>query len=65
MQECRENKVMEYEVFTSPSGTGLAVMSGLYRFFVVNNVNEPKVSINKRCRELKNLRLSLRTNFNL
>uniref|UniRef100_H2Z0D2 Vacuolar protein sorting-associated protein 16 homolog n=1 Tax=Ciona savignyi TaxID=51511 RepID=H2Z0D2_CIOSA len=43
--ECRENKVMEYEVFSSQHGTGLAVMTGLYRFLIVNNIDEPKVRI--------------------
>ncbi|XP_078488533.1 vacuolar protein sorting-associated protein 16 homolog [Ciona intestinalis] len=43
--ECRENKIMEYEVFSSVHGTGLAVMNGLYRFCIVNNIEEPKVRI--------------------
>ncbi|XP_076813788.1 vacuolar protein sorting-associated protein 16 homolog [Clavelina lepadiformis] len=41
--ECRENKVLEYEVFTSQHGTGIAVMNGLYRFLIVSNIDEPKV----------------------
>ena len=43
IQECKDNKVVEFEVFTSQSGTGIAVMNGLFRFFIVNNIDEPKV----------------------
>nr|CAB3267627.1 vacuolar protein sorting-associated protein 16 homolog [Phallusia mammillata] len=44
-KDCRDNKVMEFEVFIGQQGTGLVAMSGLFRFLLVNNVDDPKVRI--------------------
>jgi len=52
--ESRENKVLEFEVFLSSTGTGIVIMNGLYRFLVVNNVAEPKVRILSQLPGLRN-----------
>ncbi|XP_072019724.1 vacuolar protein sorting-associated protein 16 homolog [Amphiura filiformis] len=39
--EARDTKVLECKVFSSYSGTGLAVLTGGYRIFVVTNVEDP------------------------
>lgn len=41
--ECRESKVLEFKIFQSSAGTGLVVLNGLYRFYVVNNIYEIKL----------------------
>ncbi|XP_077989106.1 vacuolar protein sorting-associated protein 16 homolog [Glandiceps talaboti] len=41
--EAKETKVMECKVFLSHSGTGLAVLTNSYKFYVINNVEEPRL----------------------
>ncbi|XP_070536133.1 vacuolar protein sorting-associated protein 16 homolog [Ptychodera flava] len=41
-QEAKETQVLECEIFRSYSGTGVAVLTNSYKFFVVNNVDEPR-----------------------
>lgn len=36
-------KVIECQMFESYSGTGIAVLTSAFRFFLVNNVDEPKL----------------------
>lgn len=36
-------KVIEAKIFANFNGTGVAVLTSSYRFFLVNNVKEPKV----------------------
>lgn len=36
--ECRDSKVIEYKTFLGGNGTGLVVLNGLYRFYLVRNV---------------------------
>ena len=42
-QEAKETKIIEAKSFPSPSGTGLAVLTTNFRFFVVNNVKDPRI----------------------
>lgn len=41
--ECRESKVLEFKTFMSGHGTGLVVLNGLYRFYLVSNVYDAKL----------------------
>ncbi|XP_076239321.1 vacuolar protein sorting 16 isoform X2 [Calliopsis andreniformis] len=41
--EVKDTKVIEAKIFTSYSGTGVAVLTSTNRIFLVNNVIEPKV----------------------
>lgn len=36
-------KIIECQMFESYSGTGIAVLTSAFRFFLVNNVDEPKL----------------------
>lgn len=40
--EARVTKVIEAKVFTCAGGTGVAILTSSYRFFLVNSVKEPK-----------------------
>ena len=42
-QEARETKIVQASSFASASGTGLAVLTKNLRFFVVNNVKDPRI----------------------
>ena len=42
-QEAKEMKIIDAGVFSTPSGTGLLVLTTNYRFFVVNNVKDPRI----------------------
>ena len=42
-QEIRDTKVLECQTFQCIHGTGIAVLSGSHRFFVLNNIKEPKI----------------------
>lgn len=42
-QEIRDTKIVECKLFNSSTGTGIAVLTGSYRFFVLNNIKEPKI----------------------
>ncbi|CAG2168046.1 unnamed protein product [Oppiella nova] len=42
-QEIRDTKVLECKTFNGIHGTGIAVLTTSYRFFVLNNINEPKI----------------------
>ncbi|XP_022100529.1 vacuolar protein sorting-associated protein 16 homolog [Acanthaster planci] len=39
-QEARDTKVVECKIFQGYVGTGLAILTGSYRFFVINNIDE-------------------------
>ncbi|XP_077297658.1 vacuolar protein sorting 16 [Arctopsyche grandis] len=41
--EARDTKVYKAKIFSSPHGTGIAIMTASNRMFLVNNVSEPKV----------------------
>ncbi|KAJ1520941.1 hypothetical protein ONE63_004018 [Megalurothrips usitatus] len=41
-EEVRMTKVIEAKVFNSASGTGVAVLTSTYRFFLVNSIKDPK-----------------------
>jgi hypothetical protein len=43
LQEAKDTKLIEAKIFTSLSGTGVAVLTSSYRIFLVNSVKEPKV----------------------
>ncbi|XP_033625342.1 vacuolar protein sorting-associated protein 16 homolog [Asterias rubens] len=40
-QEARDTKVLECKIFQGFVGTGLAILTGSYRFFVINNIDDP------------------------
>ena len=40
-QEAKDTKVIQVKIFNSYNGTGIAILTGSYRVFVVNNVDEP------------------------
>ena len=42
-QEAKEMKIVDACSFASTSGTGLAVLTTHYRFFVVNNIKDPRI----------------------
>ncbi|KAJ8898107.1 hypothetical protein PR048_003467 [Dryococelus australis] len=42
-QEAKDTNVIEAKIFTSAHGTGVVVLTSSYRFFLVNNVSDPKV----------------------
>lgn len=42
-KEAEEMKIIDASSFTSSTGTGLAVLTTNYRYFVVNNVKEPRI----------------------
>lgn len=42
-QEARETKIVQASSFMTASGTGLAVLTTSLRFFVVNNVKDPRI----------------------
>lgn len=41
-QEAKDTKVIDAKVFSSASGTGIAVMTKNFRLFLVNSVKDPK-----------------------
>lgn len=41
--DCRENKVIEYKTFVGGYGTGLVVLNGVYRFYLVRDVYDVKL----------------------
>jgi hypothetical protein len=43
LQEAKDMKVIEAKIFANLNGTGVAVLTSSYRFFLVNSVKEPKV----------------------
>jgi len=42
-QEAKEMKIIDACVFSTPSGTGLVVLTTNFRFFVINNVKDPRI----------------------
>ncbi|ELU17286.1 hypothetical protein CAPTEDRAFT_168734 [Capitella teleta] len=42
-QEAKDVKIVECQVFSSSQGTGIAVLTSSYRFFVINNVEDPRI----------------------
>lgn len=43
-QKVQDSKVVDAQIFTSPQNfTGIAVMTANYKFFLVNNIQEPKM----------------------
>lgn len=42
-QEAKEMKIVDGRTFSTSSGTGLAVLTTNFRFFVVNNVKDPRL----------------------
>lgn len=42
-QEAQEMKLINCRLFDSYSGTGLCVLTKMNRFYIVNNVEDPKV----------------------
>lgn len=43
--EAKDTKIIDAKVFSSSSGTGIAVMTTNYRIFTTNSVKEPKVRL--------------------
>nr|CAD7406570.1 unnamed protein product [Timema poppensis] len=41
--EAKDTNIIEAKIFASVNGTGVVVLTSSYRFFLVNNVKEPKV----------------------
>ncbi|XP_015182776.1 PREDICTED: vacuolar protein sorting-associated protein 16 homolog [Polistes dominula] len=41
--EAKDTKVIEAKFFTTPVGTGVAVLTSAYRIFLVTNASEPKI----------------------
>nr|CAD7393632.1 unnamed protein product [Timema cristinae] len=42
-REAKDTNIIEAKIFASVNGTGVVVLTSSYRFFLVNNVKEPKV----------------------
>ncbi|XP_057368312.1 vacuolar protein sorting-associated protein 16 homolog isoform X2 [Daphnia carinata] len=42
-QEAREMKIIDARTFPSSTGTGLVVLTTNFRFFVVNNIKDPRI----------------------
>ncbi|KAK6182738.1 hypothetical protein SNE40_010352 [Patella caerulea] len=42
-QEAKEMKILDWKVFSSFQGTGIAVMTTSYRIYLINNVDDPRV----------------------
>lgn len=42
-QEAREMKIIDARTFSSSTGTGLVVLTTNFRFFVVNNIKDPRI----------------------
>ena len=42
-QEIRDTKILECKTFHGIHGTGIAVLTTSHRFFILNNINEPKI----------------------
>lgn len=42
-QEAKETKIIDAKTFPTVNGTGLVVLTTNYRFFVVNNVKDPRI----------------------
>lgn len=42
-KEAKDTKVIEAKFFTTPVGTGVAVLTSAYRIFLVTNASEPKI----------------------
>lgn len=45
MQDVQDTRVLSAQVFESAVGTGVAVLTGAYRVFLVNNYKEPKTRL--------------------
>nr|CAG4649104.1 EOG090X01BU [Scapholeberis mucronata]SVE93461.1 EOG090X01BU [Scapholeberis mucronata] len=42
-QEAKEMKIIDANIFSTPSGTGLVVLTTNFRFFAINNVKDPRI----------------------
>lgn len=42
-QEAKDTKIIDAQTFSSPMGTGLVVLTTNFRFFVVNNIKDPRI----------------------
>jgi ribosomal protein S1 len=42
-QEAKEMKIIDARKFSTTSGTGLVVLTTNFRFFVVNNIKDPRI----------------------
>ncbi len=42
-QEAKEMKIIDARKFATSSGTGLVVLTTNFRFFVVNNIKDPRI----------------------
>ena len=42
-QEAKEMKIIDVRTFATTSGTGLIVLTTNFRFFVVNNIKDPRI----------------------
>jgi hypothetical protein len=42
-QEAKEMKIIDARPFPTTSGTGLVVLTTNFRFFVVNNIKDPRI----------------------
>jgi len=51
-QEAQDVRVLNGRIFTTPSGTGVAVLTSTYRFYVVASTAEPRVRKLYDCGEL-------------
>ena len=38
-QEAKESRVIDCRIFSHPGGTGMAILTGSYNFYVTNNVD--------------------------
>lgn len=41
-QEAKDTKVIDVRIFSSPAGTGVALMTTNFRIFLINSIKEPK-----------------------
>lgn len=42
-QEAKDTKVIDAKIFSSGSGTGVAVMTTNFRIFLINSIKDPKI----------------------
>lgn len=54
-QEARETKILDCKVFNSSNGTGIAVITTLFRFFFHDNIENPRIRMVKNVPDMSSL----------
>lgn len=61
-QEAREMKIIDARTISTTTGTGLVVLTTNFRFFVVNNIKDPRI---RRFPDIPGIYVSLYTRWDL